>query len=114
MNARLESCGLSGRALYALNGDNIITIGELIRHSEHELLRVPNFGRRSLNEVIEFLANRGLSLRDHDAPIETKPLDIKERLAAIEKRLAAVEEFLGDWAANARAMTARWQKDRQP
>ena len=39
-----------------------IYIGDLVQKSEQEMLRTPNFGRKSLNEIKEVLASRGLTL----------------------------------------------------
>ena len=53
---------LSVRSWNALLNDNILTIGELAKKTVSELLRIPNFGRKSLNEVEEFLARHGRKL----------------------------------------------------
>ncbi len=45
-----------------LKNDNIVYIGDLIQKTEGEMLRTPNFGRKSLNEIKEVLATMGLSL----------------------------------------------------
>ena len=42
--------------------ENINYIGDLIQRSENELLKTPNLGRKSLNEIKEVLASRGLTL----------------------------------------------------
>jgi DNA-directed RNA polymerase subunit alpha len=43
-----------------LKNDNVVYIGDLVQKSEGEMLRTPNFGRKSLNEIKEVLANMGL------------------------------------------------------
>ena len=53
---------LSVRTSNCLRNDNIITIGDLVRKTESEMLRTPNFGRKSLNEIKEILAEMSLSL----------------------------------------------------
>ena len=53
---------LSVRSGNCLENDNITYIGDLVQKSESELLRTPNFGRKSLNEIKEVLANMGLEL----------------------------------------------------
>lgn len=58
----IGSLNLSTRSSNCLRAENITTIGELIGRSERDLLHIPNFGRRSLNEVKELLARHGLSL----------------------------------------------------
>ncbi|HBJ94552.1 MAG TPA: DNA-directed RNA polymerase subunit alpha, partial [Hyphomonadaceae bacterium] len=53
---------LSVRSANCLKNDNIVYIGDLIQKSEAEMLRTPNFGRKSLNEIKEVLAGMGLHL----------------------------------------------------
>src|ERR1700736_2464726 len=53
---------LSGRSAKCLKNDNIVYIGDLVQKSEAEMLRTPNFGRKSLNEIKEVLAQMGLHL----------------------------------------------------
>jgi len=53
---------LSVRSYNCLKNANIQTIGELVQKTEAEMLRTKNFGRKSLNEIKEILANMGLSL----------------------------------------------------
>ena len=53
---------LSVRSANCLKNDNIVYIGDLILKSENEMLRTPNFGRKSLNEIKEVLTEMGLSL----------------------------------------------------
>jgi DNA-directed RNA polymerase subunit alpha len=50
------------RSANCLKNDNIVYIGDLVQKSESEMLRTPNFGRKSLNEIKEILAQMGLSL----------------------------------------------------
>ena len=52
-------------AIYSANclkAENIYYIGDLIQRTENELLKTPNLGRKSLNEIKEVLASRGLTL----------------------------------------------------
>ena len=53
---------LSVRSANCLKNDNIVYIGDLIQKTEAEMLRTPNFGRKSLNEIKEVLASMGLHL----------------------------------------------------
>jgi hypothetical protein len=53
---------LSVRTANCLKNDNIVYIGDLVQKSEAEMLRTPNFGRRSLNEIKEALTQMGLHL----------------------------------------------------
>jgi DNA-directed RNA polymerase subunit alpha len=50
------------RSYNCLKNANIQTIGELIQKTEAEMLKTKNFGRKSLNEIKEILAQMGLSL----------------------------------------------------
>ena len=50
------------RSANCLKNDNIVYIGDLVQKSEAEMLRTPNFGRKSLNEIKEVLAQMGLHL----------------------------------------------------
>jgi len=62
LNRSVEELELSVRSYNCLKNANIQTIGELVQKSEAEMLRTKNFGRKSLNEIKEILANMGLSL----------------------------------------------------
>jgi len=62
LNRSVEELELSVRSYNCLKNANIQTIGELIQKTEAEMLRTKNFGRKSLNEIKEILANMGLSL----------------------------------------------------
>jgi len=53
---------LSIRSAHCLKGENILYIGDLVQKSENELLRITNFGCKSLNEIKEVLNSNGLSL----------------------------------------------------
>ena len=59
---KVEELELSVRSMNCLRNDNIIYIGDLVQKSEIEMLRTPNFGRKSLNEIKEVLTEMGLSL----------------------------------------------------
>ena len=50
------------RSANCLKAENIYYIGDLIQRTETELLKTPNLGRKSLNEIKEVLARRGLTL----------------------------------------------------
>ena len=62
LNRSVEELELSVRSYNCLKNANIQTIGELIQKSENEMLKTKNFGRKSLNEIKEILAQMGLSL----------------------------------------------------
>ncbi len=59
---KVDELELSVRSANCLKNDNIIYIGDLVRKTEAEMLRTPNFGRKSLNEIKEVLSNMGLRL----------------------------------------------------
>ncbi len=59
---KVDELELSVRSANCLKNDNIIYIGDLVQKSEAEMLRTPNFGRKSLNEIKEVLAQMGLHL----------------------------------------------------
>ena len=59
---KVQELELSIRAENGLKEGKIFLIGDLIQASEAELLRLPNFGRKSLNEIKELLATMGLHL----------------------------------------------------
>ncbi len=58
----VDDLELTVRSANCLKSENIFYIGDLIQCTEHELLKAPNLGRKSLNEIKEVLASRGLSL----------------------------------------------------
>ena len=59
---KVDELELSVRSANCLKNDNIIYIGDLVQKTEGEMLRTPNFGRKSLNEIKEVLAQMGLHL----------------------------------------------------
>jgi len=59
---KVDELELSVRSANCLKNDNIVYIGDLVQKSEGEMLRTPNFGRKSLNEIKEVLSQMGLNL----------------------------------------------------
>ena len=59
---KVDELELSVRSANCLKNDNIVYIGDLIQKTEAEMLRTPNFGRKSLNEIKEVLSTMGLHL----------------------------------------------------
>ena len=59
---RVDELELSVRSMNCLKNDNIIYIGDLVQKTESEMLRTPNFGRKSLNEIKELLSQMSLYL----------------------------------------------------
>lgn len=62
---RVDELELSVRSANCLKNDNIVYIGDLVQKTESEMLRTPNFGRKSLNEIKEVLSQMGLHLGQH-------------------------------------------------
>ena len=59
---KVDELELSVRSANCLKNDNIVYIGDLVQKTEQEMLRTPNFGRKSLNEIKEVLTSMGLGL----------------------------------------------------
>jgi DNA-directed RNA polymerase subunit alpha len=59
---KVDELELSVRSANCLKNDNIVYIGDLVQKTEQEMLRTPNFGRKSLNEIKEVLSQMGLHL----------------------------------------------------
>ncbi|HVW18807.1 MAG TPA: DNA-directed RNA polymerase subunit alpha C-terminal domain-containing protein, partial [Solirubrobacteraceae bacterium] len=60
----IEELELGVRSYNCLKRAGIQTVGDLITKSEGELAAIPNFGKKSIDEVVETLHSRGLALRD--------------------------------------------------
>ena len=75
---KVDELELSVRSANCLKNDNILYIGDLVLKTENEMLRTPNFGRKSLNEIREVLSEMGLGLGMH---IENWPPENIENLA---------------------------------
>ena len=75
---KVDELELSVRSANCLKNDNIVYIGDLVQKSEAEMLRTPNFGRKSLNEIKEVLSQMGLHL---GMEISNWPPDNIEELA---------------------------------
>ena len=59
---KVDELELSVRSANCLKNDNIVYIGDLVQKTESEMLRTPNFGRKSLNEIKEVLKVMNLEL----------------------------------------------------
>lgn len=57
---KVEELELSVRSANCLKNDNVVYIGDLVQKTEAEMLKTPNFGRKSLNEIKEVLGTMGL------------------------------------------------------
>jgi DNA-directed RNA polymerase subunit alpha len=62
----IEELELGVRSYNCLKREGIQTVGDLVTKTEAELLNIPNFGKKSIDEVNDKLAERGLSLRGED------------------------------------------------
>ena len=80
---KVDELELSVRSANCLKNDNIIYIGDLVQKSEQDMLRTPNFGRKSLNEIKEVLANMGLTLGMED--IDWPPEDIEDMAKRLDE-----------------------------
>src|SRR5688500_6855753 len=82
---KVDELELSVRSANCLKSDNIIDIGDLVQKTEAEMLRTPNFGRKSLNEIKEVLSSMGLRL-GMDIP-GWPPENIEEMAKKLEQEL---------------------------
>jgi DNA-directed RNA polymerase subunit alpha len=82
---KVDELELSVRSANCLKNDNIIYIGDLVQKTEAEMLRTPNFGRKSLNEIKEVLTTMGLRL-GMDIP-GWPPENIEEMAKKLEQEL---------------------------
>lgn len=73
LDIRLDELELSIRAYNCLKNEGIETLRELVVKTELDLIRTPNFGRVSLKEVVDMLAEFGLSLSGKPDVTRTKP-----------------------------------------
>lgn len=80
---KVDELELSVRSANCLKNDNIIYIGDLVQKTESEMLRTPNFGRKSLNEIRELLSAMDLHLGMH---IEAWPPENIEALSTSLER----------------------------
>jgi len=82
---KVDELELSVRSANCLKNDNIIYIGDLVQKTEAEMLRTPNFGRKSLNEIKEVLSSMGLRL-GMDIP-GWPPENIEEMAKKLEQEI---------------------------
>ena len=62
MNRSIHSLSFTSRSLRCLQAENITTVAQLLKYSENDLLKTPNLGRKSLNEIKEVLLGNGWQL----------------------------------------------------
>jgi DNA-directed RNA polymerase subunit alpha len=80
---KVDELELSVRSANCLKNDNIVYIGDLVQKSETDMLRTPNFGRKSLNEIKEVLNGMNLHLGMHIE--EWPPENIEEMAKRLEE-----------------------------
>ena len=85
LDVRVDDLELSVRTIHCFKNEGIRTVRDLVAKSEFELIRTPNFGRKSLNEVKEMLNVFGLKLRD------TAILSIEEQMTNAMARARAAK-----------------------
>ena len=80
----IEELELGVRSYNCLKRAGVQTIGDLVQKSENELSAIPNFGRKSIEEVKETLRVRGLGLRDDElgSRDDAAPEEAEQALAA--------------------------------
>lgn len=91
-DARIEELDFSVRTYNCLKKDNVLTIGELIQKSEQDLMNIRNFGRKSLNEVKDKLAQLGLGLKRMGSELETIGAKLEEGME-VQEATAPVTEI---------------------
>ena len=105
----MDELELSVRSANCLKNDNIVYIGDLVQKTEAEMLRTPNFGRKSLNEIKEVLAQMGLHL-GMEIP-NWPPENIEELAKRLEEPLLSdhegTERCVTVWPAAASAANPR-------
>jgi DNA-directed RNA polymerase subunit alpha len=82
---KVDDLELSVRSQNCLKNDNIVYIGDLVVKTEGEMLKTPNFGRKSLNEIKELLAS--MNLRFGMEIQEWPPENIEELTRRYEEQL---------------------------
>jgi DNA-directed RNA polymerase subunit alpha len=101
LNRSVEELELSVRSYNCLKNANIQTIGELVQKTEAEMLKTKNFGRKSLNEIKEILAQMGLSLGmkidENGNPSPDRPAFSPRRLAAGFSRFDDEDDCSTPW-----------------
>jgi len=80
---KVDELELSVRSANCLKDVGIVYIGDLVRKFENDMLRIPNFGRKSLNEIREILMQMGLNL---GMDISESPEDIRYELIEFERK----------------------------
>jgi DNA-directed RNA polymerase subunit alpha len=109
MNQPLSEFQLPTRARNGLDELNIRSIGELIKHTEEELLSHENFGSKSLADIKDLLARRGLTLSTENRPVTLESL-LKSYISAETPKQTDVANkpiFEIDWSARVKGSLTR-------
>jgi hypothetical protein len=93
---RVNDLELGARSADCLKNANIIYIGDLVHKTEAELLREPNFGRKSLNEIKEVLVQRGLHLGMEVPGWPPENVDNLVRARDLQTQVASICQELSD------------------
>ncbi len=84
-NLPVDDLELTIRSQNCLRNAGIVTVGDLVQHTERDLLCIYNFGRRSLNDVKDGLARNGFSLKAELPTNEKLRADLTKARAEIER-----------------------------
>jgi len=106
------------RALQVFDVEGIVTFGDLIRKSEQELLRTPNFGRKTLNDVKAALARYGMHIGGYMsgpanadvARLDSQYAEIQKHIGQLREQIILLEKFLRD---NVGLVDAHYQREIQ-
>lgn len=97
MVKKVDDIELSVRALNCLKKENIVYIGELVQKKEYELLRIRDFGRKSLREIKKVLETMGLKLgiklKQWDADTISKALNLLEEDPKLDQIIKQVDLY---------------------
>ena len=108
---KVDELELSVRSANCLKNDNIVYIGDLIQKTEAEMLRTPNFGRKSLNEIKEVLAQMGLHLGLELALVRERHLDVRgignDMVVGDDQSIRIDDDARSERTGNALARTAK-------
>lgn len=101
LDVRVNELELNVRPANALHNEGIETLRELVTKTEAELMRIPNFGRKSLHEIKEMLGEFGLELR------KTTFLNIEEEMTYAMARVRAAKVAYAEAVLNVQRVAKR-------
>lgn len=105
LNQPLTDFRLSIRSRKLMNALDVRGLGDLVKKTEADLLNIPNFGQKSLNEIKELLARRGLALAIPNEPFNLEKLAREQVLSTPQKTESILNKsvFEIDWSARVRS-----------